>query len=169
MSVRQPVAYERRETRTGWGMGPATRRLTGSQARSRLLELNATLFQRLKEAARERFGTPDYDPIVEVMAIGMDHTVDNETRLRAHAWVSKFIYTQRAQLDINVKDENGDAPPANPVEVADAIIGRLEEVARERRLEDDGHRPSEDRGATERERGLGVVPVQKTNGQGRGS
>jgi hypothetical protein len=169
MTTSIPVmVHERRETRVGWNSG-ATRRLTGSQAKSRLLELNADLFMRLKEMARERFGLPDYDPVVEVAAIGLDPTCDADTRLRAHAYVGKFIYTQRAQLDVNLRSDDDERAPFDPVQVADAIVGRLESVARERRAAEPA-RASEERATAGREGGLGVTPVQKTgatNGSGR--
>lgn len=156
------MLHERRESRIGWHSG-GTRRMSGSQARSKLLELSADLFMRLKDAARERFGHPDYDPVIELMAIGLDPSCNEDTRLRAHATVSKFVYTQRAQLDVNVREDAEMAPP-NPTEVADAIIGRLEEVARERRMETATARPREDR-AAERERPYAITPP-KTNGSG---
>jgi hypothetical protein len=120
---------------------------------------------RLKNAARERFGHQDYDPVIELMAIGLDPTCNEDTRLRAHSAVSKFVYTQRSQLDVNLREGEGGVTPPNPVEVADAIIGRLEQVARERRMETTGARPSEERVA-ERERAFALTPP-KTNGSAR--
>lgn len=97
-------------------------------------ELAADLFIRLKERARAVHGVEDYDPLIALADIALDRTTPQELAAKCHTHLAKFFYAERAVVDVHHhRDEPGDA--VAPEVVADAILKRMEDAARERTAE----------------------------------
>jgi hypothetical protein len=79
-------------------------------------------------------GVADYDPLIALADIALDRTTEKELAAKCHTHLAKFFYSERAVVDVH-HHEDPAATGAAPEEVADAILARLEQAARERTAE----------------------------------
>lgn len=115
------------------GLKTRGRRMVGRQAAKFMDELAADVFIRMKERARHNHAVVDYDPLLAVMDMGLDRTTDPDLKARCHMYLAKFFYAEKQVVAVNVTHEDESVKDAaTPEQVADAILGRMEQVARER-------------------------------------
>ena len=103
-----------------------------SSSKKLLDELSADLFIRLKERARSHHRVEDYDPMHELLDIALTRTTPPDLKARINMHMSRFFYAERQVVEVH--NETPASPQASPEEVADAILGRLERAARERKV-----------------------------------